>query len=89
MTNIQQPEMRRSGESPTSKQRTEDANPTDAPGGTHDKTGDSPVPDTLTTSSSGPLDFARVSVGTAALTASPTSTYTAPARTSAPNSARG
>jgi len=45
MTNIQQPEMRRSGESPTSKQRTEDANPTDAPGGSHDKTGNSPVPE--------------------------------------------
>jgi hypothetical protein len=45
MTNIQQPEMRRSGESPTSKQRTEDANPTDAPGGSHDKSGNSPVPE--------------------------------------------
>lgn len=45
MTNPQQPELRRSGESPTSKQRTEDANPTDAPGGTPDKTGNSPVPE--------------------------------------------
>jgi hypothetical protein len=45
MTNIQQPEMRRSGESPTSKQRTEDAQATEAPHGTHDKTGDSPVPE--------------------------------------------
>jgi hypothetical protein len=45
MTNIQQPEMRRSGESPTTKQRTQDANPTDAPGGSHDRTGDRPVPE--------------------------------------------
>jgi hypothetical protein len=45
MTNIQQPEMRRSGESPTSKQRTEDADPTQAPGGSHDKTGNTPVPE--------------------------------------------
>jgi hypothetical protein len=45
MTNIQQPEMRRSGESPTTKQRLEDADPTDAPGGTHDKTGKKPVPE--------------------------------------------
>ncbi len=45
MTNPQQPELRRSGESPTSKQRTEDANPTDAPGGSHDKSGDRPVPE--------------------------------------------
>jgi len=44
MTNPQQPELRRSGESPTSKQRTEDASPTEAPHGTHDKGGDSPVP---------------------------------------------
>jgi hypothetical protein len=44
MTNIQQPEMRRSGESPTSKQRTEDANPTDAPGGTHETATGRPVP---------------------------------------------
>jgi hypothetical protein len=44
MTNPQQPEIRRSDESPTTKQRTEDANPTDAPGGTHDKTGNSPTP---------------------------------------------
>jgi hypothetical protein len=45
MTNIQQPEMRRSGESPTTKQRTQDADPTEAAGGTHDKTGERPVPD--------------------------------------------
>jgi hypothetical protein len=45
MTNIQQPEMRRSGESPTTKQRTEDADPTEAPGGSHDKTGNRPVPE--------------------------------------------
>lgn len=45
MTNPQQPELRRSGESPTSKQRTEDADPTSPPGGSHDKTGDSPVPE--------------------------------------------
>ena len=45
MTNIQQPEMRRSEESPTSKQRVEDANPTSAPGGSHDKTDKRPVPE--------------------------------------------
>jgi hypothetical protein len=45
MTNIQQPEMRRSGESPTTKQRTEDADPIDAPGGSHDKTQNQPVPE--------------------------------------------
>jgi hypothetical protein len=45
MTNPQQPEIRRSEESPTTKQRTQDANPTDAPGGTHDRTGDRPVPE--------------------------------------------
>jgi hypothetical protein len=44
MTNPQQPEIRRSGESPTTKQRTEDSNPTDAPGGSHDKSGKRPVP---------------------------------------------
>jgi hypothetical protein len=44
MTNIQQPEMRRSGESPTTKQRTEDANPTEAPHGSHDKGGGRAVP---------------------------------------------
>ena len=44
MTNPQQPELRRSGESPTSKQRTEDADPTSPPGGSHDKTGNSPTP---------------------------------------------
>jgi hypothetical protein len=45
MTNPQQPEIRRSDESPTTKQRTEDANPIDAPGGSHDRTGDRPVPE--------------------------------------------
>ena len=45
MTNIQQPEMRRSEESPTTKQRTEDANPTSAPGGSHDKTSNRPTPE--------------------------------------------
>ncbi|GIF40395.1 hypothetical protein [Actinoplanes xinjiangensis] len=45
MTNVQQPEMRRSGESPTTKQRTEDANPTDPPHGGHDKTGNRPTPE--------------------------------------------
>ena len=45
MTNPQQPELRRSEESPTSKQRTQDANPTDAPHGSHDKGGNSPVPE--------------------------------------------
>lgn len=45
MTNPQQPELRRSDESPTTKQRTEDANPTGGPGGSHDRTGDRPVPE--------------------------------------------
>jgi len=45
MTNIQQPEMRRSEESPTTKQRTQDANPTEAPHGSHDATGGAPVPE--------------------------------------------
>jgi hypothetical protein len=45
MTNIQQPEMRRSEESPTTKQRTQDAQATEAPHGSHDKTGKSPVPE--------------------------------------------
>jgi hypothetical protein len=45
MTNIQQPEMRRSEESPTTEQRTQDARPTEAPHGGHDKTGNSPVPE--------------------------------------------
>jgi hypothetical protein len=53
------------------------------------RSGDRPVPDTRTTSSSGPLDSARVRVGTAALTASPTSTYAGPATSSEPNSAAG
>ncbi|GAB2597827.1 hypothetical protein Aab01nite_73550 [Paractinoplanes abujensis] len=44
MTNIQQPEMRRSEESPTTKQRTQDAQATEAPHGSPDKTGNSPVP---------------------------------------------
>ena len=45
MTNPQQPELRRGGESPTGTQRTEDADPTNAPGGSHDKSGDRPVPE--------------------------------------------
>jgi hypothetical protein len=45
MTNPQQPEIRRSDESPTTKQRVEDSNPTDAPGGSHDKSGNRPVPE--------------------------------------------
>jgi hypothetical protein len=45
MTNVQQPEMRRSEESPTTKQRTQDANPTAAPHGSHDKSGNSPTPE--------------------------------------------
>ena len=45
MTNPQQPEIRRSEESPTTKQRTEDADPTGAPGGSHDRSGDRPVPE--------------------------------------------
>ena len=45
MTNPQQPEIRRSDESPTTKMRTEDADPTDAPGGSHDKSGNRPVPE--------------------------------------------
>ena len=48
-----------------------------------------PVRDARTTSSSGPVDPASWSVGTAALTARPTRTYTAPASSSAPNRARG
>jgi hypothetical protein len=45
MTNPQQPEIRRSDESPTTKQRTEDANPTGAPGGGHDKSAGRAVPE--------------------------------------------
>jgi len=45
MTNVQQPEMRRSEESPTTKQRTQDATATEPPHGSHDKTGNSPVPE--------------------------------------------
>ncbi len=45
MTNPQQPELRRSDESPTTKQRVEDADPPTGPGGTHDRTGDRPVPE--------------------------------------------
>jgi len=41
---LQQPEIRRSGESPTTKQRTEDANPTEAPHGTHDTSAGRAVP---------------------------------------------
>ena len=44
MTNVQQPEMRRSGESPTTKQRTEDADPTAPPHGSHDKTANRATP---------------------------------------------
>ena len=44
MTNPQQPEIRRSGESPTTKQRTEDADPVGALGGRHDRSGARPVP---------------------------------------------
>lgn len=44
MTNIQQPEMRRSGESPTTKQRTQDADPTEAPHGGHDHEGGRATP---------------------------------------------
>ncbi|MEV4640601.1 hypothetical protein AB0J80_24985 [Actinoplanes sp. NPDC049548] len=45
MTNVQQPEMRRSEESPTSKQRTEDASPVEAPHGSHDTSAGRPVPE--------------------------------------------
>ncbi|MFI6077205.1 hypothetical protein ACIA5C_37310 [Actinoplanes sp. NPDC051343] len=45
MTNPQQPEIRRSEESPTTKQRTQDANPTDAPGGSHENSAGRPVPE--------------------------------------------
>ena len=45
MTNIQQPEQRRSGESPTTKQRTEDADPTQPPHGSHDKSAGRPTPE--------------------------------------------
>jgi hypothetical protein len=48
MTNIQQPEMRRSEESPTTKQRTQDAAGTEAPHGSADKTDNSPVPQSQT-----------------------------------------
>ncbi|GAA4971000.1 hypothetical protein [Actinoplanes utahensis] len=44
MTNPQQPELRRSGESPTSKQRTEDTDPTQPPHGGHDKGAGKPTP---------------------------------------------
>jgi hypothetical protein len=46
MTNPQQPELRRSEESPATKQRTQDANPTGGPhGGHHDRAEDRPVPE--------------------------------------------
>ncbi|WP_306204665.1 hypothetical protein [Actinoplanes sp. RD1] len=45
MTNPQQPEIRRSDESPTTKQRTEDADPTTPPHGSHDRAEDRPVPE--------------------------------------------
>ena len=44
MSNPQQPEIRRSGESPTTKQRTEDADRTEPPHGAHDNTEGRPVP---------------------------------------------
>ncbi|GAB7053029.1 hypothetical protein [Catenuloplanes indicus] len=45
MTNVQQPELRRSGETATTKQRIEDADPVEAPGGAHDKSDKRPVPE--------------------------------------------
>lgn len=46
MTNIQQPEMRRSEDKTrTTEQHPEDPHPTAAPGGAHDKTGDRPMPE--------------------------------------------
>ncbi|GAB7042950.1 hypothetical protein JCM9533A_68010 [Catenuloplanes niger JCM 9533] len=44
MTNVQQPELRRSGETATTTQRNQDADPVEAPGGAHDRSGDRPVP---------------------------------------------
>jgi hypothetical protein len=44
MTNPQQPELRRSGESGTTKQRIQDANPVEPPHGGHDKSAGRPVP---------------------------------------------
>ncbi|MEV0609405.1 hypothetical protein AB0I61_23835 [Polymorphospora rubra] len=44
MANIQQPEMRRSGDTATTQQRTQEPHPTQAPGGAHDKTAKRPVP---------------------------------------------
>ena len=45
MSNPQQPEIRRSQESPTTEQRTQDAHTTEAPHGPHDKTGKRHVPE--------------------------------------------
>lgn len=45
MSNVQQPEMRRSDTTKTSEQHPDEPHPTAAPGGTHDKTGDRPVPE--------------------------------------------
>ena len=45
MSNIQQPEMRRSETTQTSDQHPEDSHPTAAPGGKRDKTGNRPVPE--------------------------------------------
>jgi hypothetical protein len=46
MSNPQQPELRRSEESPATKQRTQDGNPSDPPsGGPHDRAEDRPVPE--------------------------------------------
>src|SRR3954470_313540 len=44
LTNPQQPEIRHGEEPPTTKQRTEDPEPPGAPGGSHDRGGDRPVP---------------------------------------------
>ncbi|MEV0895304.1 hypothetical protein [Actinoplanes sp. NPDC049802] len=43
-TNVRQPEMRRSGESPTTEQRTGDAHRTEALQESHDKTGHRKTP---------------------------------------------
>jgi len=44
MANVQQPEMRRSGETATTQQRQDDPHQTQPSHGQHDKTGDRPVP---------------------------------------------
>ncbi|GAA0470548.1 hypothetical protein Ade02nite_33710 [Paractinoplanes deccanensis] len=49
MTNPQQPELRRNEESPATKQRTQDAKPTEPPhGGPHSRAEDRPVPEDQT-----------------------------------------